>query len=180
MDSVEPKADAAPETDGTFAFTDKAGREWSLSLDYGLIDQIKADLGHNLEAALEDEAAMTRMLFKDRSTGLVPILFAICEDQANARNVSPEDWPRIFDRGTIERATEALIGAISTFLYGSRIGGAIREQTLKLATQREETIVAHIRTVSLDADGRAVLPGSSPGGAASRASRRSPSANSKT
>ncbi len=174
------KTDSPTETEGTFTFADKHGNEWALALDYGMIDQIKTELGHNLESTLEDDAALTRILFKDRTTGLIPILYTICEEQAQEAGIEKgQPWSSLFDGPTVERATKALIGALSTFLYGSRIGAAVREQTAKLTDAKEAKIVAQIQALTLDAAGHVVSPGNTPGAAGSRTFRRGRSANSK-
>lgn len=138
-------------------FKDRLGREWALDLTVGDLPAIKDALGVDLGQALRTGEGMAEFLFADPSA-LVRVLWVLAEQQATAKDVSPESFARGFDGPALERASDTLMGAVADFFPRSRIGRAIQENLPGMLREMEDAAISQISKASA---------GSSPGSPAS-------------
>ncbi len=124
-------------------FTDVAGRAWTLTLTVGSLIDVRRETGVDLAGALKSESALSDLIFGDPAT-LVSLLYVLCETQAKAAGVTPEQFGHGFDGRAVEAATEALLTAVADFFPRSRIGQAIRRN---LAATMERAEDAAIRAI---------------------------------
>jgi hypothetical protein len=96
----------------TPAFKDSTGHEWRLALSIGLARQIKNELGVDF-GRIEDGRVFAE-LGADPYT-LAQVLWLFVESQATAAGVTPETFAESLDGDALERATEAVLGAVVLF-----------------------------------------------------------------
>jgi hypothetical protein len=114
-------------------------------LTFGHLDRVKAATGVDLAAAMEDRGKLAELLFKDMGRKLAEVLYELTAEQVEAAGLTPDDWAHRFDGATVERATEALLGAIADFFPRTRIGQAIREDLPGLLSEMDEQVIDHMR-----------------------------------
>jgi hypothetical protein len=109
-------------------FTDNQGRTWVLTVNVDAIKRVRqltdVDLltvvgGDLLERLAEDPVL------------LCDVLFALCKPEADAKQVSDEDFGRSMSGDAIETATTALLEAIADF-FPSRKAALLRSASQKL------------------------------------------------
>lgn len=138
-------------------FTDTADREWKLSLDWDLHEQVKEREGVILLSLGDDDCALLARLHTDFAL-LVNILWILCEDQAEANGViDTENLPatRQFAKGlggdVLENASEALVAAVIDFFPNRGQRESLAALTEKAReTNRIVTEALHEKVTSLD------------------------------
>ncbi len=93
-------------------FDDVRGRTWRLTLTINKIRQIKATNGCDFGKIADGELLMELGADPEK---FAQILWILCETQAKAINVAPEDFAELLDGETIDAAAEALIAAVISF-----------------------------------------------------------------
>lgn len=104
-------------------FKDPDGREWRIRLTVGLADRVKDETG--VELGDESDSDWLALLFSRRRK-CVEVMWCLCEKQAAADGITPEDFAHQFDGVTLRAAGRALAAAWADFFPGSRISQAIR------------------------------------------------------
>jgi len=94
------------------AFADLAGRVWVLALNYGLAKRIEKELGVDFTNA--HNGRCFQQLGQDDAL-FVAVLFAICEKQAEAEGVTPEQFAEGLAGDQIEAAGDALAECVKLF-----------------------------------------------------------------
>ena len=121
-------------------FADAAGREWFLSLSVGMLRVVRERTGVELGKAMGSEKALAEILFTDPET-LARVLWLLVEKQAGVLAVEPESFAEALDGATIERATEALLGAIVDFSPRSTISAAIKGRLPEMLNRMDSAAV---------------------------------------
>lgn len=125
-------------------FTDETGREWKLRLTVGAVADVKRETGVNLALTAKDNDWVELLFGEDRGR-FVSVLWVLCDEQATAINVGPEDFAHLFDAATLEAAGVALANAIVDFFPRSRIAAAIRERLPALLEEADRKAVEAIK-----------------------------------
>jgi hypothetical protein len=98
-------------------FTDNASRTWTVTVNVDAIKRVKGTLGVNLLEAIEgkllDRLATDPVLLCD-------ILYVLCKAQADAQNVTDEDFGRSMAGDVIEQATTAFLEELAGFFPKGR------------------------------------------------------------
>lgn len=133
-------------------FNDTPGREWIIKITFGELRRIRDELSFDLTKILdggEESQRITDPIL------LVDIIYLLIEAKANERSVTPEDFGRSLDGETLEKATEAMTGALIDFfpparrdLYRRAIqaGQRLSEITISQALEAVEKIEAKTST----------------------------------
>jgi hypothetical protein len=124
-------------------FKDSSGRDWSLSISVGSIDEVKAEAGVDLHRIRTDEKFAGELMFLDPGA-LVRILWVLCKDQAAERAIQPEKFAYLFDGPTQEAATEALLYGLAGFTPRSKVSQAIRAGLKESLEKMDELMVAKV------------------------------------
>ena len=77
------------------SFKDNEGRQWDIRMDYGAAKRVKALVGINLLAPLEEvepdgQPLLTRLARDDMM--VIDVIFAIIKPQADERGMKDEEW----------------------------------------------------------------------------------------
>ncbi len=101
------------------SFKDSKGREWTLAITVGDLDRVQADANTDLEKVLENKAEeLVKLLSSPRR--LVSVAFCLCEDQAKAASVSPEDFGRSITGEVLTQLANAFLDAVTDFFHDRR------------------------------------------------------------
>ncbi len=130
-------------------FSDKKGHEWQLTLDVGLVQEVKDETGVNLSIVAKD-LSWIDALFEDGGR-LVSVLHVLLSEQIQALNLSPKDFAKRFDGPTLEKAGEALLHAVCDFFPRSRIAQALRANISKAMATAEDKVIAKMGETALTA-----------------------------
>lgn len=126
------------------SFKDFSGREWQLRIDTTVIRRVRDKHGIDLAKILSSQTELNRLA--DDVVLLVDVLYAICEPQANTRQIDAESFAIGLSGDSIESATHALMEAIIDFFPQCRskilrqLWGKILESESKAIANAEDLI----------------------------------------
>ena len=93
-------------------FTDNAGRTWTVAINVDCIKRVKSLLGVNLLDAIEGKLLEQ---FVSDPVLLCDCVYAICKPEADAKDVSDEEFGRAMAGDAIDAATTALLEELVDF-----------------------------------------------------------------
>lgn len=127
-------------------FTDREGREWSLSITVGDLKPLR-EFGFDLGKITGSGKLLGEVLFGEPEK-LVAVLFHLCERQADQRGVGPEDFAKGIDGSTLEQAGEAMVEAAIDFFPRSRVAREWKGRMKSLLATMDDMLVERISSVS--------------------------------
>ena len=98
-------------------FNDNAGRTWTVTINVDAIKRVKGLLGVNLLEAVEGK--LLERLIADPVL-LCDVIYAVCRPEADARNVTDEDFGRAMAGDAIDLAATALLEELVGFFPQGR------------------------------------------------------------
>lgn len=113
-------------------FQDAAGRTWTVAVNVGTVKRVRGLLNEDL---LDIEQVLPRLLVDPIL--LCDVLFCVCKPEADARQISDEDFAAAMAGDVIGRAKEALIGELVDFFHEPS-----QREALKLALEKQEQLRA--------------------------------------
>jgi hypothetical protein len=93
-------------------FVDNAGRTWTIAINVGAIKRVRGLLNINLLEILEGE--LIDRLIRDPVL-LCDVVYAVCKPEADALNVTDEEFGQAMAGDAIEQATKALLDELVLF-----------------------------------------------------------------
>jgi len=140
------------------SFTDNAGRLWTLAVNVAAIKRVRAICDVDLNSIVELDAKNnpTAKLLERLSTDpvlLVDVLYAVCKEEADSRNVSDEEFGRSMAGDAIEFATAALLDEIIDFFPEAKrkVFRRILDATRRFETKTKEALSTLLADPKLDA-----------------------------
>lgn len=118
--------------------------EFTLKLTVGTVIDIKEETGANLDDIVNDPDKLTNLLLANPQK-LVEMLYVVCADQCEKKDIEPRQFGRMFDRPTLDAAGNALLEAIVDFYPRSSAGVVIREHLPKLLENMDKKIAEGTR-----------------------------------
>jgi hypothetical protein len=112
---------------------------WDLSLNVGLIEDIKEKSGVDLDLLIQKPEEFSQLLMVQPKK-LVELLWCICEEQAKKHEIDPRTFGRMFNREVLDSAGNALIESILDFYPRSSAGRAIRNNLPRILKQMDDEI----------------------------------------
>ena len=131
------------------AFSDNAGRTWTVAVNVDGIKRVRALLDVNLLDVLDDGCKLLADLHDDPVL-LVDVLYCLCKPQADAQQVTDEDFGRGMSGDALLHASKALFEGLSDFFPNARQRAAMKGLLRKTETVVErlldhaETTIARI------------------------------------
>jgi len=129
------------------SFHDKSGTAWIIEINVRQIRTVRALLNVDLANLItfnEKGQPETDLLDKISNDPclLVDIIFALCKDQAESKNIDSEKFAENIDGDTIEAATVALLEEMTDFFPEAkrRVLRVILDYAQKQARQAAETL----------------------------------------
>lgn len=136
------------------SFTDTAGRAWTIVINVAAVKRVRALLGINLYALVDDRFAGLSRLLGD-PVDLVDVLYVLCKDEATALGVSDEDFGRAMAGDAIERAADAFLAELTDFFPTPRVRQALGRLIEAGGTMRDRLLdraMAELEAIDLDAE----------------------------
>jgi len=96
-------------------FTDNRGRVWTLVINVAALKRVKAAVGVDLVALIEDGFKGLDLLTRRDVIQFVDTLYVLCRDQAEAAKVTDEDFGAALFGDSLAAATDAFIGELVDF-----------------------------------------------------------------
>ena len=119
-------------------FVDNAGRTWTVAVSVDSIKRVKSLLSVNLLDAIEGK--LIEQLASDPVL-LCDVIYVLCKPEADARNVSDEEFGRAMAGDAIDNATTALLEELVDF-FPSGKRQVLAKAMAKLKTFQTKAIEA--------------------------------------
>lgn len=142
-------------------FTDATGKAWDVALSIGSAMAVKSRLGVCLVDLTEEDRAAKRSEADIQRLLADPVLFinvmyVLCEQQAQACDISDEGFGRSLDLDSLTSALEALVEALTVFTLPRtmKVRGAdkMRERAAKLRAKMLKDVDAALGKVETEID----------------------------
>jgi hypothetical protein len=130
----------------TGTFQDAVGRNWRLAITVADLPRVRA-AGFDLSRVYRDEAGFAALLDLDPEL-LGRVLWSLCESQALAASVTPEEFAAGFDGPTLTQAVDALADAVLDFRYRPAIARQLKARRAEL-TSELETLATRAMTTGI-------------------------------
>ena len=114
-------------------FQDNAGRQWTVTINVDAIRRVRSLIGVNLPDVLDDGCKLLAQLHDDPVL-LVDVLYCVCKPEADAKEITDEDFGRAMAGDAIGHATAALLAELSDFFPNARQRAAMQELIRKTNT----------------------------------------------
>ncbi len=101
------------------AFVDTAGRTWELSIHVAAIKRVRGLVGLDLYGLIDDGFQPLAKLVGD-PVQLADVLYCLVKDQADAKNISDEEFGRSLAGDAILRAADAFVDELVSFFPDPR------------------------------------------------------------
>lgn len=132
------------------SFTDNAGRTWVISINVAAVKRVRGLLGVDLYSLVDDGFKPLGELLGD-PVKLVDVIYCLCRDEANAKNVSDEDFGRALYGDAITRAADAFVEELIDFFPEARVRESLRKVVVAGKKMRE-TLLSHVETTIAEID----------------------------
>lgn len=93
-------------------FTDNTGRTWSIAINVGAVKRVRSGLDINLLDAVEGK--LIERLVSDPVL-LCDVIFVLCQQEAEARGITDEQFGQAMAGDAIDAATSALLEELVDF-----------------------------------------------------------------
>ena len=121
------------------SFRDDAGRTWLVSISVFSIKRVRALLGIDILALVDDGMKPLGKLMAD-PVQLVDVLYALCKDDADKLGMTDEDFGRAMFGDTIEKATDAFLAALVDFFPDPRVRAGLQKVIQTGRTMRDRQL----------------------------------------
>ena len=139
-------------------FTDNLGNSWTLSVTVGTIKRVRALCGVDLAniISVENGKAPNVGLLEQLAADpvlLVDVLYAVCKPEADAKNISDEDFGRAMAGDAIELATTALLDEVIDFFPEAkrRVFRKILDASRRFEQKSKQALAALLEDPTFDA-----------------------------
>ena len=163
------------------SFRDNAGRTWTVAINVAAVKRVRGLVGVDLYKLIDDGFKPLAALVSD-PVQLADVLYCLCKDEADAKQVSDEDFGRALAGDAILLAADAFVEELIDFFPGARARASLTK-VLAAGRKVRDKILDHAETVIATLDPAAEASkliasfGKSPASSASTPAP-SPSANS--
>ena len=107
-------------------FTDNAGRTWAITINVAAIKRVRGMLNVDLYKLVDDGFKPLGELIAD-PVQLADVLYCLCKEEAEARNVSDEDFGRAMYGDVIHQATDAFLEELIDFFPDPKVRCTLRK-----------------------------------------------------
>ena len=135
-------------------FTDNADRTWTVTINVDSVKRVRTLVQVNLLDVLDDGCKLLAELHDDPVL-LVDVLYCICKPEADAQNVTDEEFGRAMSGDAILQASTALLEELSDFFPNARQRAAMKELLRKTNTVVER-LLDHAETTIAELDPESV------------------------
>jgi hypothetical protein len=129
-------------------FADNVGRTWYVAVNVTTIRRVRAALDVDLYQLVDEGMQALGRLVAD-PVRLADVLYVLCKDDADAKNISDEDFGRALAGDAITSAAEALVEELVDFFPDERSRAALR-RVIAAGREVRTKLLTHAETM-LDA-----------------------------
>jgi len=163
------------------SFTDNLGRAWTVTINVAAIKRVRGLVNVDLYKLVDDGFKPLAALVSD-PVQLADVLYCLCKDEADAKQISDEDFGRALAGDAITLAADAFVEELIDFFPDARARTSLKNVLAAGRTVRDKLLdhaEAMIATFDPEAEANRLIAsyGNSPASSASTPAR-SPSANS--
>lgn len=141
--ATAPAATPSPRT-----FTDAAGDDWEIKLNFGLRNRLKHEIGFDLAGIFADGHKELVKLLSDPDR-FMQALYTVLERQIAGRKLEPEQFAERIDGPAWVAAGQAFCRAIMDF-FQSPVGHAELDKGQEMAEAVTKQMAASIRALPVD------------------------------
>jgi len=133
-------------------FTDNAGRTWTVAINVAAIKRVKGLINVDLYTLVDDGFQALAKLVAN-PVQLADVLFCLCKDEADAKQISDEDFGRALAGDVITLAADAFVEELIDFFPDARARAGLRK-VIDATKKVREKLLDHAETVlaTLDPD----------------------------
>lgn len=121
-------------------FEDKHSHTWNVNLDVGMLEDIQEATGVNLDELMIEPNKMSKFVFLTPRK-FVEVMWVVCKEQAETHKLDARGFGRLFDRDTLDLATNAFIEAIFSFYPRSSVAAVLRGKMPQLIEEMDSSLV---------------------------------------
>lgn len=140
-------------------FTDCEGREWELRITRGHLAKLR-EAGFDLNAAAKDPAAFSAL---DDPETFGRVLWVLCERQAAARDLTPEEFAGGLDGPASFSALDALEAAYLDFSFRPAVAASLKAKLPGERVRLEREAVERLGPILSGSNASAASSPGSPG-----------------
>ncbi len=132
------------------SFKDNQGRQWSVEINVTAIKRVRGLTGEDLMQVIE--GTLIEKLIRDPVL-LCDVVYAICKPEADAKNVSDEEFGRAMAGDVIEAATTAVLEELVGFCPSPRDRanlGRVLQATRKVMDRARDLVEKKLDSGELD------------------------------
>lgn len=118
------------------AFTDASGRVWELCINVSAAKRVRGLLNVDLYKVVDDGFKPLAELLGD-PIQLADLLYVLCKDQAEAKQISDEDFGRALYGDVIHSASDAFLEELVDFFPNPRVRQGLRKVIEKSGKMRD-------------------------------------------
>ncbi len=126
-------------------FSDNLGRTWYVAVNVTTIRRVRAALDVDLYQLVDDGMQALGRLVAD-PVRLADVLYVLCKDDADAKNISDEDFGRALAGDAITSAAEALVEELIDFFPDERSRAALR-RVIAAGREVRTKLLTHAETM---------------------------------
>lgn len=131
-------------------FQDNAGRTWTVAVNVDAIRRVRSLLNVNLLDVLDDGCRLLAQLHDDPVL-LVDVLYCLCKPEADAQQISDEQFGKSMSGDALLNAASALLESLSDFFPQARQRAAMKELVAKTG-QVVDRLLDHAETTLKEFD----------------------------
>ncbi len=135
-------------------FQDNAGRTWTVAVNVDGIRRVRSLLNVNLLDVLDDGCKLLAQLHDDPVL-LVDVLYCLCKPEADAQQISDEQFGKSMSGDALLNAATALLESLSDFFPQARQRAAMKELVAKTG-QVVDRLLDHAETTLKEFDPESV------------------------
>ncbi len=162
------------------SFKDNQGRQWSVEINVTAIKRVRGLTGEDLMQVIE--GTLIEKLIRDPVL-LCDVVYAICKPEADARNVSDEDFGKAMAGDAIEAATTAVLEELVGFCPSPRDRanlGRVLQATRKVMDRARDLVEKKLDSGEMDRLADRLLAEASPGATVGSSSISAPASSAST
>jgi hypothetical protein len=120
-------------------FNDNAGRTWTIAINVAMVKRVRGLVNVDLYTLVDDKLKPLGKLLSD-PVQLVDVLYALCKDEAEKKNISDEDFGRALAGDAITHAADAFIEELVDFFPEARARASLTKVLNKGRTVRDRLL----------------------------------------
>lgn len=121
------------------SFTDTTGRAWVITIHVAAVKRVRALVGVDLYALVDDGFKPLAALITD-PVKLADVLYCLCKDEADAKQISDEVFGRALAGDAILRAADAFVEELIDFFPDARTRESLRKVVAAGRTVKEKLL----------------------------------------